>query len=237
MDIFLIVSIAVVILLLYILWRYFSNIGVSLASSTNLNTLNTTPITVKDTSVQYAYGVWIYVNSWASGTKDSPKKTIFSRSNTQLETRDTYSKYTTLLYLDPVSPTLYLDVAQSGATKENPIAITTNFPVQRWCYVAFSANNQYIDCYIDGKLVKSVKLEKPLVVPQTTDKVYIGSPRITSDIYINRFYHWANPLTPQQVWSNYLSGNGNPFAVLTNNVGMGLTFYKDNTESASYRLF
>ncbi len=237
MDVFLAVIIAIIILLLYVLWRYFSNLGTKLAANTNLNTLNATPIKVTDTSVQYAYGVWIYVNSWAAGTKDSPKKTIFSRSNTQSNTRDIYGNYTTLLYLDPVSPTLYLDLAQSGATKAEPIVMTTNFPVQRWCYVTFSANNQYVDCYIDGKLVKSVHLNKPLTVPRTTDNVYVGSLQTTSDIYINQLYHWANPLTPQQVWSNYLSGNGNPFGLFTNNIGMGFTFYKDNVENSTFRLF
>jgi hypothetical protein len=237
MDIFLAVVIAIVILLLYILWRYFSNLGTKLSTNTNLNSLNTTPIKIANTSVQYAYGVWIYVNSWAPGTVKSPKKTIFSRSSKTDNTRDVYGNYTTLLYLDPVSPTLYLDVAQSGATEPKPIVMTTNFPVQRWCYVAFSVNNQYVDCYIDGKLVKSVHLDKALTVPQPSDSVYIGSPQMTSDIYINRLFHWANPLTPQQVWSNYLSGNGNPFSLITNNIGMGFTFYKDNVENSTFRIF
>jgi len=237
MDIFLAVSIAIVILLLYVLWRYFSNIGTNLSSNTNLNSLSTTSVVISDTSVQYAYGLWIYVNSWSSGTKDSPKKTIFSRSKSQSNTRDTYGNYTTLLYLDPVSPTLYLDLAQIGATAASPIAITTNFPVQKWCYVTFSVNNQYVDCYLDGKLVKSVRLNKPLTVPNSTDSVYIGSPQITSDIYINKLYHWANPLTPQQVWSNYLSGNGNLFSAFTNNIGIGFSFYKDNVINSTYRLF
>jgi hypothetical protein len=242
MNIFLVVTIAIIIVLLYILWRYFSNVGTNLAKSTNLNTTQSTPLKITDSSVQYAYGVWIYVNSWAASQESNgAKKVIFSRSS-KSETRNTFGEYTVLMYLDPVSPTLYLDIAKTiptGATATaSPIIITTNFPVQKWCYVVFSLNNQYVDCYIDGKLVKSVHLDTTPITPKSTDSVYIGSPTTTSDIYIKDLQHWANPLTPQQVWSNYLSSSGtNPFSSLTNSMGVGFTFYKDNVESTTFRLF
>lgn len=241
MNIFLIVTIAIIIVLLYILWKYFSNVGRNLVKSTNLNTLQNSPIIVSDTSIQYAYGVWVYVNSWAASSEGSDKgakKVIFSRSSTTEATRTTSGNYTVLMYLDPVSPTLYLDIAQTGGSRSSPIVITTNFPVQKWCYVVFSLNNQYVDCYIDGKLVKSVHLNTTPITPNTADSVYVGSPVNTSDIYIKELQHWTNPLTPQQVWSNYLSSSGtNPFTILTNSMGIGFTFYKDNVESRTFRLF
>jgi len=240
MSIFLVVTIAIIIVLLYILWKYFSNVGTNLAKSTNLNTVQSTSIKVSDSSIQYAYGVWVYVNSWAASPgADGPKKVIFSRSLTgEKIDRTAVGNYTVLMYLDPVSPTLYLDIAKYTNTAANPIVITTNFPIQKWCYVVFSLNNQYVDCYIDGKLVKSVHLDKTPTTPNPSkDAVYVGSTN-TSDIYIKDLQHWANPLTPQQVWSNYLSSSGtNPFASLTNSMGVGFTFYKDNVESTTFRLF
>jgi hypothetical protein len=237
MDYVLIVTIAIIIILMYILWRYFSNTGKSLTKNTNLNTIQTTGIAINDKSVQYAYGIWVYVNSWSAGENNSPKKTIFYRgSSTATDT----TKTTTHLYLDPVSPTLYLDIKQTGSATPppSPIEISTNFPIQKWCYVAFSVNNQYVDCYLDGKLIKSVHLDNPLTSPDTGDLVYIGSRTIPSDIYINTFKYWSNPLTPQQVWSNYLSGNGqNPLSALANSFGFGFAFYQNNVETSNLRLF
>lgn len=241
MNIFLIVTIVIIIVLLYILWKYFSNVGTNLSKNTNLNVNQSTAITVSDTSIQYAYGVWIYVNSWSAKAEDGPKKVIFSRSKEGSgNNRNIGDNYTTLLYLDPVSPTLCLDIATQGTTPatRRHIEITTNFPVQKWCYVVFSLNNQYVDCYMDGKLVKSVHLDKIPTAPQTSDKVYIGSPTDTNDIYIKDLQYWANPLTPQQVWSNYLSNSGtNPFSSFTNSIGVGFIFYKDNVENTTFRLF
>ena len=237
MRIFLIITIVIIIVLLYILWKYFSNTGTTLVKNTNLNTIQSTPIPINDTSVQYAYGIWVYVNSWTQDTQTGAKKTIFSRSS-KSNGWDNKGDYTTCLYLDPVSPTLYLDIAQNDGSTVSPIIMSTNFPIQKWCYVVFSVNNQYVDCYLDGKLVKSVYLQSTITTPALKDAVYVGSSKAGNDIYVNNFYHWTNPLTPQQVWSNYLNGNGtSPIAALTNSFGFGFAFYKNNVETSTYRLF
>jgi len=251
MNYILIITIVIIILLIYVLWKYFSNSGTRITANTNLNNIQTTPLKVNDTSVQFAYGVWIYINSWnpsgsqtnplpsvslASGQSRKNCNVIFTRSSKTTEWND-YQNYSTCLYLDPVSPNLYLDLYQSGPSTTPPILISSNFPIQKWCYVAFSVNNQYVDCYLDGKLVKSVYLKSQLNPIVTTGGVFLGSSSKTSDIYLNGLYHWANPLTPQDVWSNYLSGSGtNPFAAFTNTIGFGFAFYNNNAESV-YRLF
>jgi len=249
MNYVLIITIIIIIILLYVLWRFFSNNGTKLTTNTDLNKVISDPITINNTSVQYAYGVWIYVNSWtpatpaASATPATPattKKTIFSRCASS--TNRAAGNYSTHLYLDPVSPTLYLDIAQTQKSPTEkvtpPITISSNFPIQKWCYVVFSVNNQYVDCYLDGKLVKSVYLSGTITTIPTGGGVYLGSPSDGIDIYLNRFYYWANPLTPQVVWSNYLSGNGNnPLSALSNTIGFGFAFYRDNVESSTFRLF
>jgi len=239
MNYVLIVIVIILVVLIYVLWKYFSNTGTKVTTNTNLNTIQTTGLTVNDTSVQYAYGIWVYVNSWNPSSASSPRNTIFSRSSSNSNWDTTY---TTSLYLGQVSPTLYLDISQNtpvgGISVTQPIIMTSNFPIQKWCYVVFSVNNQYVDCYLDGKLVKSVYLNGSIKQPVSGDKLYLGSPKVTQDIYINSFYHWANPLTPQNVWSNYLSGSGtNPFSALTNTIGFGFAFYQNNVESSTYRLF
>lgn len=234
MNIPLIITVVIIIVLLYILWVFFRNSGAKLVQNQNLNSVITTPISsVNDTSTRYAYSVWIYVNSWNA---NSEEKTIFARRSTTAAATPTCS-----LYLDKSSPIMYLNIGQTcgtGTTATPPIAMSTNFPVQKWCHVAFSVDGQYVDCYIDGKLVKSVLLNCPVSAPQSSDGLYLGNATSGNDIYLSGLFHWVNPLTPQEVWNKYLNGNGsNPIKNSMNTLGLGVTVFKNNVESGLYRVF
>ena len=67
----------IVILLIYLLVQVLTATSVELTSSANLND-DITAISVSNnpTSSRYAYGLWIYVNSWDMGAT----KTIFNRN-------------------------------------------------------------------------------------------------------------------------------------------------------------
>lgn len=216
--------IIIIFVLMYILYRFFNNSGTKLTANANLNNTNITPIKVNDTAIRFAYGVWIYVNSWNT----SNKKTIFARGNVDNQT--------VKLYLDDSTPTLKLDIlTATGSIKT--IEMTTNFPVQKWCFACFSVDSKYIDCYIDGKLVKSVLLDNVVKTPNSSDNVFIGD-NVTNDIYLAGFYHWTNPLTPQEVWSKYINGNGkNAISKLFASYGLGVFMLKDNVEQTSFRIF
>ena len=68
----------VVILLFYILYRFFMLKSTELTQTASLLDSNPSiPIENKPTSTRYSYGIWIYVNSWNS----SIEKTIFERTN------------------------------------------------------------------------------------------------------------------------------------------------------------
>ena len=68
----------VVILLFYILYRFFMLKSTELTSTASLLEQNPKiSIENKPTSTRYSYGIWIYVNSWDS----SIDKTIFERTN------------------------------------------------------------------------------------------------------------------------------------------------------------
>ena len=67
----------IVILLIYLLVQVITATSVELTSSANLND-DITGISVRNnpTGSRYAYGVWMYVNSWDMGAT----KTIFNRN-------------------------------------------------------------------------------------------------------------------------------------------------------------
>jgi len=219
----------VVIILLYILYKYFTTTSVSLSSLASLNTsLPAIPMLANSTSRNYAYGIWVSVNSW----NNNIYKVIFSRPslntspfnalsgtncNSKLPQYLTVSKPTASqisLYLDNTTPTLYCYIDQPDTSCNNkvgPIALTTNFPLQTWVYVVVSVQNQYIDLYLQGKLVKSVQLTSVPTQPgDDSNSVSLGTDAGTPtwDASVAKFQYYTNSLNPQDVWSNYMAGNG-----------------------------
>ena len=131
----------IVVFLLFILINYFSNNSVKLASQTSLLSGNTIiPITSIPDAKRYALGIWIYVNSWSMNND----KIIYEYPGK------------IKLYLDSTTPTLYASVATTVGSP-TIITLTQNFPLQKWTYVTLSVDNSFVDSYIDGKLVKSIK--------------------------------------------------------------------------------
>ena len=144
MNITLIILGVIIAILIYVLWYYYSPGNSSvLSSKANLNATNP-PITSLNspTNTRYGYGIWVYVNSW----NNQNDKIIFSRDKN------------IKLRLDKSKPSLYCDITMSDGTTESKTLITDNFPLQKWVFVIVSVDNQFLDCYLDGKLVKSTRL-------------------------------------------------------------------------------
>ena len=110
----------VIIILIYVLYRYFSSTATTLQSSlTDLKTQ--LPVITKigsPTNTQYAYGLWVYVNSWDDGAA----KVFMSQSGILN------------VYLLPSKPSLCVDVKMSKGPAISTI-ITQNFPLQKWVYI------------------------------------------------------------------------------------------------------
>lgn len=229
MNIVAIILAIVVILLFYILYKFFLLKSVELTKTASLNATKNPSIKIENspTSLRYAYGIWIYVHSWDSNIL----KTIYSRPNN------------IKLYFDKNSPILKCDITLDNDTPKT-LEITDNFPIQKWTHIVISADGQYIDSYIDGKLVKSgrmytSKTDTEASTPKTPGDENMdlggGTP---FDAYISKFQHWANPIDPQTVWDTYNEGNGQ--GNMTNFVssyGIDLSILKDNVEQSKYKIF
>lgn len=236
-----------VVVLLYILYRYYTNTGTTLLSQTTLLNVQT-PVAITDhpSSVRYAIGMWVFVQQW-DFTAGGANKGLFTLGNVSGSGAGSVSAFS--VYLDPMKPTLYTYVAQNtGTDATSTIAITDNFPLQRWTHVLVNVDSKYVDCYLDGKLVKSVALPNPAMPPVTdgTGMVngyigYMNQNPVTSSIMIAKLQRWATPQSPQDVWNTYVSGNGQGFlaggSTGLNQYGLSLALMTNNKESNSYRLF
>jgi hypothetical protein len=223
----------VVVILIYILRSKVFKSSSSLNDRIALTSASSTPAKDIDnpTSYRYAYGMWIYMNSWsknvafASGTTFPKNNNIFNRSD-EIQ-----------LYLDETKPTLYFYVKTKGTPDNLPIVVTENFPIQKWVYFVANVDGQYIDLYLNGKLVKSIKIPQSSMMsqPTATSNIITGG---ALDGFAAKFKRWSHTLTPKDVWSNYMNGSGgNSLSKMFSSYGVDVALVKDNVEQKSIRLF
>lgn len=225
MNIVAIILAIVVILLFYILYKFFLLKSVELTKTASLNAeIPSIKIENSPTSLRYAYGIWIYIHSWDS----SIAKTIYSRTNN------------IKLYFDQNSPILNCNITLDNDTSKT-LEITDNFPIQKWTHIMVSVDNQYVDSYIDGKLVKSGRMytAAPASTPKTPSDVdMVLGGEATFDAYISKFQHWDKPVDPQTVWDTYNEGNGQgSMKNFVSSYGIDLSILKDNVEQSKYKIF
>jgi len=227
----------VIILLIYVLYKYFSKSSSSLGALMDLSTTSSSvPLITKDkvvnsTSARFSYGIWVYINTWDT----NKTKNIFYRQNSGNTANTT--NYDIRLYLDPNSPTLSCDFYTQQTTNAptetdiETVAITSNFPIQKWVYIIVSVDSKLVDTYIDGKLITSQEL-KALPYVSDTD-IFVGNFKA----YAAQFQRWTSPMDPQTAWKNYMSGNGgSALTKMFNSYGIDISFKKDNVEQNKFKL-
>ena len=214
----------VIIFLLYLLISFYRSSETVLTETANLSqTIPPIEITNSPGSSSYAYGIWIFVGNWDS----NKPKTIFTRANNLT------------VSLDNASPILRAKFTMSDDS-EKDVIITDNMPLQKWVYITISVDGQYVDGYIDGKLVKSSRVISDELIPKmptSTAKMQLGGGD-GFDASIARFKHWAHAVDPQTVWNSYLQGNGQGSWTSTlSDYGVDLSILRNNVETTRFSLF
>jgi hypothetical protein len=212
----------IIIILIYILYTYITQKPIDINQLTYLKagTRTIDPNLIKNpTSATFSYAFWVYVNSWDTNR------------NKQLLSH--HSKI--IIKLDNDSPKLELIYSHSGSSAT--IDLMSNFPIQKWCYVIVSVDNQILDFYFDGKLVLSKQLAG---TPDITSSANAGSITIGDsslpDIYLAKISRWPNAVDPQTAWDTYMNGNGQSNA-LNNMYNVKLSVLKNNIETKEFSLF
>jgi hypothetical protein len=224
MDTSLIILGVALVLVLYIVFVYMSGVD-ALANRIDLNQPQTAITADKLTNpenVKYSYETWMYVYGPKSITNDTY---IFARDGTSA------TKKNIGLMLKANSPTLVLEYENSAATSQK-VTISDNIPFQTWVHVVVSVDNSFIDVYLNGKLIKSLK-DTTIVSPSANSPINFG----ISQTYLAKFTRTSTPTDPQTAWNSYLSGNGeNPIKKFTGDYDLALTFKKGNAPQDAYTL-
>jgi hypothetical protein len=192
-----------------------------LNKSANLSISNP-DIPFSNSSSSYTFSIWINVNSLPT-------------TNTQIF--KSYDDNNIELSLDSNSPTLKCTFKTNTTTtnKFKTDIITNNFPIQSWTCITISVDNQFVDYYLNGKLVKSVYNKDVLNKPGTGEKSHIKFGILNATISEFKFNQQASD--PQTVWTNYLKGNGQSSITSLNSFNMKVSLLKDQVEQSKFSLF
>lgn len=187
-------------------------------------------------SASRTYSVWIYVNQWSS----NKNKMIFGREDDIVLFLDMNSsklkcKIKPIVSDISTSTTRADGGTMSPTTDAKIIDITNDFPIQKWVFVTIVVDAaNIVDYYLDGKLVKSVKLTE-VKVDNSSHPIKYGSGH---DTYISQFKRSAKAVGPQDVWNMYAKGNpGSSLSSAVGNYNVNLSILKDNVVSSSLSLF
>lgn len=225
-----ILLIVVLLILLYVVFMLISGAD-SLAEKLDLASNNSDIVADKitnPTSSNYSYEMWIYVYG-SKDTLSSPKNYIFSRNGTGASTKNIG------VYLGRGTPNLYVEYEQATSTgsTSKEVLITDNFPLQSWVHVIVSVQNTYMDVYVNGKLVKSIK-DSAIKAPSSENPIVFGK----MPAYLAKFQRTTKATDPQTAWDNYSAGNGeNPLRKYTGGkYGIKMTFSKDDKNTYDVNL-
>lgn len=225
-------TLTLVTLVLVILYIFYIYISVSrnqqikgLTPLANVSTIASDKLT-KPTSINVYYECWVYFGTWpSSGASlfDREFKVALSATTGRLTITDKASTANSIFEAQTVD----------------------NIPMTKWVFLAFAVNSttKTGDVYVNGKLVKSFPLVTGLSPSNCgTNALTIGHSTLANS-YVTKFKRVPEPLTADQVWADYLVGNGAYDGALfglldtIGNRDVQLSVYKDHVLTKRASLF
>jgi len=197
MDFTAILLIFILVVIIYLFYVYFIATTNRIVNSLYLNqtggNLDTT-ITTSPTVTSFSVGLWIYFNSWNTGTSKNIIKMKTDKGNQflSLDLGDTKPELSTTV-----------TIPESAVPK---IIITENFPVQKWVYVIVSVSGSIVDCYLDGRLISSYQLGGSGSIGVAGSQAIVVSYGKNVDAYIYNFERYLYPMDTSTAQTKYYYG-------------------------------
>ena len=222
----------VIIVLLYLLYAYFFGndstvlVGVhDTSSQVNVPASSLAP----GKSQNFAYSVWVYVSNWNAGSE----KVIFQRAMNG----GFCPKLAFDANLNNVTVTLATYPNGTGAQVTATCEIE-NVPLQTWAHLLVTLNGRALDCYLDGKLVRTCLMPG---VPKLSGAggLELTPSGSTFQGYTSNLMYFPRAVNPREAYAIYRQGFGggsNFFANLFNQYRIKLAFMKDNREVNSFEI-
>lgn len=211
-----ILGIIIIVIIFYLIKYYFFTVK-NLATKIHLSEAPadiSSNVITNPNSILFSFGSWVYVNNFSN----CRLFTYTTSSNIQNDTL-----FSLILGGDgnigvqnkPRLTAVVRGRGQYNSVVNKSVIVSDNFPIQKWVHVLISVDTNYIDCYLDGKLIVSNPLtpenqivQSPVQTPYVTFKNANSNSNPNPDVYLAKLTRWDYPLDPQSVWSEYSSGNG-----------------------------
>jgi len=232
MDLHKIVIGVVIIILLYLLYLYFfgnsSSVLVGIHDSSQ--EVQISPGSLAPGATQdFTYSVWVYVSNWNIGNK----KIIFQRACgksfcPQMAFGSNMNNVTITLATYPTT---------GGSAPVEATCEIENVPLQSWTNLIMTLNGHALDCYLDGKLVRTCLM--PGVPNLSGAGALILTPNGKSfQGYTSNFQYFNRAVNPREAYAIYKEGYGgsNWLSSIFNKYRIKLAFMKDNQEVNSFEI-
>lgn len=249
MQLFHIALIVVALLVLYILYVYFTQTKplTSTHPANSAITINENKLDNANNATNCTYSIWFYVSNW--NYRYGEDKVIFQREGNNgtnamrayLDALQNNLKIDVLTYpMSDVTGGNGADGADSTAslTGNTPSSSTftcgiDNVPLQRWVNLLISVYGRSMDIYLDGKLVRTCVL--PGIANISSSKDVVVTPDRGFEGFTSKFMYFNSPSNPQQAWNIYKEGfGGSMLGSLLNRYRIKISFLNNNKESGSY---
>ena len=211
----------ILVVIVYILYKVIDEKGRSVASKVNLKSqepeVRLSSVSGNPTSPRYYISSWIYINALPAN------KSLFKIANG------------TDTYLD-VSMSNTASLSYEINTTNNPKhTIMDNFPLQKWVFLIISVDNNIVDLYIDGKLLRSHKITGTVTSINEASSIHFGT---NIDGFLAKMEREPRPISPSEAWDKYMDGNGgNYFSKMFANYGATFTITKDDLDVRQFQMF
>jgi hypothetical protein len=227
----------VVLILIYIIYRYVikdTSTLSSLTSGTTMQTIEASSLNPNTSSgagvtTDFTYSIWFYVDDW--NYRYGETKVLFGRVNNSKASCPlvTFGKVLNNIdvslayYTSPNENTDSDDSTTQPAPDANfrnhncPLA---NVPIQKWVNLLISLYGRTLDVYMDGKLVRTCILPNVPYIDQTLP-LYI-TPSGGFSGWTSKFQYWPQACDPQKAWNIYKAGYGGSMFSSTYSVKISL---------------
>lgn len=221
MDFPVVILSIILVIVLYVLYSYFNSKKTSLGKARLLGKSATTAeqnfmsfkTVDKPESPNYYISYWIYVEEFRPTANSNADDNLFDLNNSGARIIGVKLSRTGVLYYN---------------TPSNEEVIVSSFPLQKWCHLIISVeSNRVVDCYLDGKLVKSQKETTALTATTTASEIK-EIERVENNIYVGFMERQPVTMDPATAWNLYSAGSGgNSISKMFSQYGVAVQFTKD----------
>mgnify|MGYP000849785700 FL=1 len=221
----------IVIILLYVIFRYIFSSSTQINGLTNAKTV--TKIDADDitstSTANYAYSVWFYIDDWSY--RYGEPKIVLGRLDDNLHPSPS-------IVLGAIENNLQVSVSCYPKADSTTDIVhkcnVANIPLQRWVNAIVSLYGRTLDIYIDGKLVRTCVL--PGVAKISTKAPVYVTPGGGFSGYTANIHYYDNSLNPQEAYNIYRLGYSSGFLNGLGDYSVKLSFYKDEQEQSSVEI-